>query len=750
MIRYPVFKAQLLVEILPGEGVLLLSEDTTRALHGRLYEHLAPLLDGAHSVPQLVAALAPQFDGTHVHYALALLEKNGHITEAEPTMAPAEAAFWDGIGLVRGTVSQALQQKCVSLHAVGNVSVAPLREALERLGVQIGIERADLAVVLTDDYQRRELADVDTSMRAAGRAWLVARPGGHEPWLGPLYAPGDAACHRCLAHYLARNRVVHRFIAERRGQVDPPITGKAALPATLAMAAELLAIEIIKFLSGGVSVLRHEVLSIDTRNWTTLHHPLRHNPCCTACGMAASSGPRPLMLMPRPMACLQDGGYRSVPPEQIFEKYRHLISPITGVVTKLRRVHEDGDIAHVYVAGHNGAFRMGSLDFLKRSLRAASSGKGMSDMQAKVSALCEAIERYSCERRGDEVVITDSYLEMQRHYGDDAIHPNQVMLYSERQLAERKAWNDRKSMFNWVPEPLDATLPIDWTPVWSLTHQRRRYLPTQLVYCGSPASTVCDAFYAVGCSNGNASGNNLEEAVLQGFLELVERDAIALWWYNRLRKPGASMRDVELAYPKALADHYASIGREAWVLDLTSDLGIPVFAALSRRLHATQEQILFGFGCHLDARIALQRACAEMNQMLGLAQDGRGGNHPGLEDEETVAWLTTATLDNQTYLAPAAGVPMKRPDDFPIRHSGDLLQDITHCRRIVEQRGMEVLVLDQTRADTGLPAVKVIVPGLRHFWARYGSGRLYDVPVAMGWLPEARTEDELNPIPMFM
>lgn len=515
------------------------------------------------------------------------------------------------------------------------------------------------------------------------------------------------------------------------------------------MAAELLAVEIAKFLAGGASVLRQEVLSIDTRNWTTLH-PLRHNPCCTACGMAASSGPRPLMLMPRPMACLQDGGYRSVPPEQTFEKYRHLISPITGVVTKLRRVLEDGDIAHVYVAGHNGAFRMGSLDFPKRSLRATSSGKGMSNIQAKVSALCEAIERYSCERRGDEVVVTDGYLEMQRHYGDDAIHPNQVMLYSERQLVERKAWNDRKSMFNWVPEPLDATLPIDWTPVWSLTHQRHRYLPTQLVYCGSPASTVCDAFYAVGCSNGNASGNNLEEAVLQGFLELVERDAIALWWYNRLRKPGASMRDVDLAYPKALADHYASIGREAWVLDLTSDLGIPVFAALSRRLHATQAQILFGFGCHLDARIALQRACAEMNQMLGLAQDGRGGSHPGLEDEETVAWLSTATLDNQTYLAPAAGVPMKRPDDFPICHSGDLLQDVTHCRRVVEQRGMEVLVLDQTRADTGLPAVKVIVPGLRHFWARYGSGRLYDVPVAMGWLPEPRTEDELNPIPMFM
>lgn len=750
MIRYPVFKAHLRVEVLQDEGVLLLSEDTARALHGRLYERLAPLLDGSRSVQQVVNELAPQFDATHVHYALALLEKNGHITESAPLMAPADAAFWDGMGLARGSVHYALQQKCVSLHAVGNVSVAPLHEALERLGIRVGGECADLAVVLTDDYQRRELADVDAAMRTAERAWLVARPVGHEPWFGPLYAPGDAACHRCLTHRLARNRVMHRFIAEHRGQEGPPITAKAALPATLAMAAELLAVEIAKFLAGGTSVLRHEVLSIDTRSWTTLHHPLRHYPCCAACGMAASSEPRPLTLMPRPVACQQDGGYRSVPPEETFENYQHLISPITGVVTKLRRVHEDGDIAHVYVAGHNGAFRMCSLDFLRRSLRAASSGKGVSGIQAKVSALCEAIERYSCERRGDEAVITASYIEMQRHHADDVIHPNQVMLYSERQLAERKAWNDRKSMFNWVPEPLAASTPIDWTPVWSLTHQRHRYLPTQLVYCASPASMTCNAFYAAGCSNGNASGNNLEEAVLQGFLELVERDAVALWWYNRLPKPGAAMHDLELAYPKALAAHYASVGREAWVLDLTSDLGIPVFAALSRRRHATQEQILFGFGCHLDARIALQRACAEMNQMLRLAQIGGECGSPAMEDQETLAWLTTATLDNQTYLAPAAGTPMRRLVDFPVCHSGDLLQDITHCRRIIEQRGMEMLVLDQTRADTRLPAVKVIVPGLRHFWARYGGGRLYEVPVTMGWLSEARTEEELNPIPMFM
>jgi ribosomal protein S12 methylthiotransferase accessory factor len=63
---------------------------------------------------------------------------------------------------------------------------------------------------------------------------------------------------------------------------------------------------------------------------------------------------------------------------------------------------------------------------------------------------------------------------------------------------------------------------------------------------------------------------------------------------------------------------------------------------------------------------------------------------------------------------------------------------------------MEMIVLDQTREEIGLPVAKVIVPGLRHFWARYAPGRLYDVPVRLGWLPRATPEDDLNPIPMFL
>jgi ribosomal protein S12 methylthiotransferase accessory factor len=68
-------------------------------------------------------------------------------------------------------------------------------------------------------------------------------------------------------------------------------------------------------------------------------------------------------------------------------------------------------------------------------------------------------------------------------------------------------------------------------------------------------------------------------------------------------------------------------------------------------------------------------------------------------------------------------------------------------RSALERRGLELIVLDQTRPDIGLPVVKAVVPGLRHFWPRLGPGRLYDVPVELGWLTAPLDEDELNPDP---
>ena len=307
--------------------------------------------------------------------------------------------------------------------------------------------------------------------------------------------------------------------------------------------------------------------------------------------------------------------------------------------------------------------------------------------------------------------------------------------------------------FNIVPRPFDEHAEIDWTPVWSMTRREPRFLPT--AFCYFNYSATASELGCIACSNGNAAGNTLEEAILQGFLELVERDSVALWWYNRVRRPAVALESFGEPYLDRLASYFRERHRELWALDLTSDLGIPVFAAVSRRTDGPPEQLMFGFGAHLDPRIAVLRAVTELNQMLVVMLDLGSGTRrdpaAGPEiDHELRDWMQSATLANQPCLVPAEGTPARVAADFARLGRDDLKDEVLACQALVERHGMEMLVLDQTRADIGLPVVKVIVPGLRHFWARHAAGRLYDVPVRLGWRTRPLSEDELNPVPMFL
>jgi ribosomal protein S12 methylthiotransferase accessory factor len=108
-------------------------------------------------------------------------------------------------------------------------------------------------------------------------------------------------------------------------------------------------------------------------------------------------------------------------------------------------------------------------------------------------------------------------------------------------------------------------------------------------------------------------------------------------------------------------------------------------------------------------------------------------------------WWRTVTIATADYLAPDRQLRPRRLLDFKNLVSDDLKQDLLTCRALVETRGIEILVLDQTRPDVGFPVVRVVAPGLRHFWARFGPGRLYDVPLQEGWLINSRNEEEMNP-----
>ena len=126
------------------------------------------------------------------------------------------------------------------------------------------------------------------------------------------------------------------------------------------------------------------------------------------------------------------------------------------------------------------------------------------------------------------------------------------------------------------------------------------------------------------------------------------------------------------------------------------------------------------------------------------------GRDNGMYDAETRHWLDNATLVNQPYLNPNPQTRLRTASDYPCKSTDDIKDDVDICRSRIERLGLDMLVLDQTRADIGIPVVKVVVPGLRHFRARFAPGRLYEVPVQLGLLSKPLSEVELNPIPVFL
>ena len=171
---------------------------------------------------------------------------------------------------------------------------------------------------------------------------------------------------------------------------------------------------------------------------------------------------------------------------------------------------------------------------------------------------------------------------------------------------------------------------------------------------------------------------------------------------------------------------------------------------ITQRNFAPQRQrhrrYYFGFRTHFDSRIAILRALTEVNQSLPAVFSGTVDRVQEYADNSpaAVSWWKTATLENQPCLVPDKNSTPKVHGDYAKCWSDDFLVDVMTCVRIAKQKGLETLVLDQTRPDTGLDVVKVFVPGLRHFWPRFAPGRLYDVPVSMGWLAKPLTEDQLN------
>jgi oxazoline/thiazoline synthase len=736
----PQFAPNFSVYLLPPETVCLYSEDRKFFLHGELYCALALAIgEGKQSFRELVGALEQRFPSDKVQEALKRLIDRRYVVMASRARAPADAtaAYWASLGLPPETAAENLRKCRVRIQSVDVQGAKELGVALSALGVRVAKGAAELTVTLVNDYLEGRLAELNRQHLSDRTPWLLVQPSGVAPLVGPVLSPGNGACWACLADRMTRNREVKGLLDRRQARriaVSPLVRhpfGQSAI--------QLAAVEIARAIATDFRTeLRDHIVSLDLSGSTIVKHYVAARPQCPACGNKKLRDPRrapvPLELDAGGKLVMTSGGYRSVSSRATVARFRKHVSPLTGVVSRLERIEADLPLNTNYLAKHNFSGLPETVEELKSGLYGGSFGKGSTAEQGEASALMEAIERYSGIYQGDEIRVTRRFTDFP---AGDAILPNDVLLFSDAQYRRHDAPpSDSDEMP--TPAPFDQSAKIEWSPVWSLRDERFKYLPTSLLYFFYKGSSTAGHIHAD--SNGCAAGNTREEAIVQGFLELAERDSYAMWWYNRVQRPELDLSAFDDSYVRDLQIQLAETGRRLWVLDITNDLGIPSYVALSQSEENGQDFIEFGSGSHFDPRIAMLRSLTELNQFLSIGL-------MGLRSTETMGddGSGLLRLADHPYLTPN-GSPAVRPDLDSKFGRLDKREQVMTCVNLVKRLGLDFLVLDQTRPDIEVPVVRVIVPGLRHFYRRFAPGRLYDIPVKLGWLDRPVPESALNPI----
>jgi len=308
-------------------------------------------------------------------------------------------------------------------------------------------------------------------------------------------------------------------------------------------------------------------------------------------------------------------------------------------------------------------------------------GKGATPTQAEASALMELVERFSFF----------SYLEEgPLHYARPREFPGPVLDFSY--LA--------RSLFDTSPE-LAATAQIyqDW-PLF--------FAPATNLTTGKGMNIPFHWFYLIEEYNGPAAGNCLEEAILQGLCEVVERHVGSIISHDRLATPSIDPDSVLDPAGRELLAKFKKNGIKVYLRDFSLNTGIPTVAALAYdpSTFPEESEIVFAAGTTTDPEKSLIRALTEVAQLAGDFHH-RTSYTPTLPKYETLG-------DAAYLMAPGPMVPLS---SLPNLAHPNLKEEIKGCLAALKRLDLEVLVVDVTHPQVDLPAVYVLIPGT-HFLDR--------------------------------
>jgi ribosomal protein S12 methylthiotransferase accessory factor len=310
-------------------------------------------------------------------------------------------------------------------------------------------------------------------------------------------------------------------------------------------------------------------------------------------------------------------------------------------------------------------------------------GKGGTPDQAEASAVMELAERFSFFNfaKNPENFFTDVYPNVKDKAIPFEMIAQSVHDESDDLPASRKIFE---------------TLPLKWTWGYNLSQEKEVLIPF-------------DWFFAINEFNGPSAGNCVEEALIQGICEIVERHTSSLISQNKLMV--AAIRPESVTDPLVIEmfQKYNNAGVKLYLSDFSLDTGIPTVGALAYDpvTFPALSEIVWTAGTTPDPQKALSRTLTEVAQLAG--------------DFNTNANYVASGLPKFTTLEEAGYVinPGKEVNisDLPDLSNNNLKTEILNCLAALEKINMQALVINTMHAQLKIPAFYTIIPGA-HFRER--------------------------------
>lgn len=311
-------------------------------------------------------------------------------------------------------------------------------------------------------------------------------------------------------------------------------------------------------------------------------------------------------------------------------------------------------------------------------------GKGMTEDQSLASAMMEAIERYSGQKFCHSAVIRADYEEVR----DVAVDPSEFA-FPDLPLKCEDCLEADYFCYQGL-----AKVSREWVWGYALSSGKAVLVPAALVYY--PYVSRDNLSFMFNDTGGLAAGNTLEEAVLQGIAEVIERDAL-YYAFNQRNLAGMPVLDLKKGARGYIAAFLRKVPPEGIfafrIENEKMQLGLATFSAFMCYKMGGQRYYFGGSGTSLDPEAALLRALTEMEQ-----QKIRQKIYYPFDPNDLVLHPGNGALPFSSAERVAPGPNIKEHIDFYLDR--------------LASKGMDVIAVDLTHPVIGIPVVRVIIPGM--------------------------------------